>query len=255
MIAVCLDPPFGWIEVFLALLVLANAVWNTAIGSSGGVTFAALAATLSPMVAIPVQSVVEGISGGYRAWKLRGFVSRRFLRRFAAGGLGGMAIGYYLLNGLMTSASSDRVEATSRIVVACFILLTTWVPVGRAFASRDSAPMIVGLATTSMSLFVGGMGSPVSASIEGRGEGHRIVLATATAAVIYQYAIRLVVFGLIGFSFVAYWPLLVLLSTASLIGTVIGRRLLLTVDPLVAKRVFRVVVTGIAMSMIVRASV
>ncbi|MGH1489979.1 MAG: TSUP family transporter [Acidimicrobiales bacterium] len=251
----------GWIEIFLFSVIMVNGIWNTSVGSTGGVAFATLAATLTPTVAIPVQSVVEGVSGVYRTWKLRRFVNRGFLLQFAFGGLGGLsglggfALGYGLLPKLSAQGTTDNVESVMRVIVACFILIATWVPLGRTVSKRDSAPMLIGMATTPMSLFVGGLGASIAASVESRGEDHSMVIATSTAALVYQYAVRLLVFGLVGFSLTNYLPLMIALTIASLLGTWIGQRLLLKADPQKARQVFRVVVTLIAVSMIVRVAI
>lgn len=79
------------------------------------------------------------------------------------------------------------------------------------------------------------------------------MLATATTAIVYQYLLRLLAFGLVGISITAYWPLILALTVASLAGTSVGSHLLIRADPQRAKRLFRIVVTLIASSMIVRA--
>lgn len=67
-----------------------------------------------------------------------------------------------------------------------------------------------------------------------------------------QYVARLVIFGLIGFSLADNLPLIVLLTIGSIIGTEIGKRVLLNINPDKARYVFKVVVTAIAMGMIFR---
>lgn len=61
----------GWLGILLIIVVFFSGVWNTAVGPTGGIVFVALAATLSPAVAVPIQSIVQGVSGLYRAWVLR----------------------------------------------------------------------------------------------------------------------------------------------------------------------------------------
>ena len=243
----------GWLGALLFILVFFTGVWNTAVGSTGGVLFAVLAATLSPAVAIPVQSVVEGVSGIYRTWVLRTFIEWQFLRLFGAGSLPGFIVGMFTIQYLSELGDAAVVDNAFRLVVGAFILFTTWIPLGRHIARRREAPMAVGTITTFMSVFVGGMGAPISSALEGRSQKHAAVLATTSTAIVYQYLLRLLAFGLAGFSFAAYWPLILGLTIASLVGTWTGKHLLVKADPLRAKRLFRIVVTMIALSMIGRA--
>lgn len=243
---------FGWPEWLLVAVIFFNGVWNTSVGSTGGIAFASLSAVLSPTAAITVQSVVEGVSASYRSWSLRGYISRRFLLPFVGGGVLGVAGGYGLISTVLTSTDSAATDNVLRLVIAGFILASTWLPIARLVARRPSAPAVVGGTTSFVSLFVGGLGAPISASVESRGEGPRIVIATATAAVLFQYAMRLVVFGLAGFDFGRFAVLVVALTAASLIGTVIGKRLLIGVDPAKTRAVFRIVVSAIALSLVVR---
>ena len=244
-------PTFTWIEVALVVILFANGVWNTAVGSTGGIAFASLSATLSPMTAIVVQSVTEGISGIVRVVTLRRHISVRFLRSFAAGGLVGAALGFGALVAI-GRIGSDRADSLVALVVAGFILVVTWVPLARVAASSAAGPPVVGAVSTFFSMFVGGMGAPISVAIESRGVPHVSVIATSTSALLFQYALRIAASGVLGFAFFDYLPMLVILSAASVLGTQVGARLVVSVDPSKARRAFRITVTLIALSLIVR---
>lgn len=239
----------GWSELFLVLVALAVGVWNTAIGSTGGVMFATTAAVLSPTVAIPVQSIVEGISAAYRLWALRVAVNFGFLGIFSIGGVGGGFAGYLAIRRTLAAESDDLF----RLLVGLLIIAVTWTPMARFTARARAAPLVAGALTTFICLFVGGMGAPVSAALEGRGEDHRVVMATTTGALYLQYVLRIALFGAFGAVIVEYQALIVILTAASLLGTWLGRRLLFTVDQAKARSAFRVVVTAIGISMVLRA--
>ena len=238
-----------WAALLLLAFVFVVAVWNTAVGSTGGLVYATLAVAVSPAAAIPIQAVMEGVSGSCRTWMLRRCVSFEFMAPFAAGGLIGVAAGTALLASIGPTSGSDRLL---RIVVAAFILSVTWLPLARSLGQHRAAPAFVGGTTTFLSMFVGGMGAAVGAAVESRGEVHSTVLATQSAALVFQYGMRLAVFGLLGFTYSEYLPLIVSLTLASIAGTLLGGQLLLTIDPDRARRIFRWVVTAIAASMIVR---
>ncbi len=237
-------------ELLVVAVILFNGVWNTAVGSTGGIAFATLASTLGPAVAIPVQSVVEGTSAGYRIWRLRDLIDFRFIAAFAGGGLAGGAIGFPLLH-LTLSNGADELLA---ILVATVILAMTWLPVARRVGRSRFGPAVAGSLTTFLSLFVGGLGAPISAAVESRGVAHPVVIATSTTAIYLQYLFRLALFGITGAILRDRLWLIIVLVVASLIGTWIGGRVLIQVDPDRARRLFRLAVTAVAVSMIVRAA-
>ncbi len=250
-----LDLSIGWVEAGLFLVVVVTGAWNTAVGPTGGVTFATMSVALSPAVAIPVQAIVEGVSGLYRGWELRRHIDLNYLWLFALGGTVGVAFSYRLLDELASQPDPDRFDSVFTLLVAGLILLTTWLPIAHKVAERNAAPIFVGVTTSAVSLFVGGMGAAISASLASRGEPHSTVLATSTMAVMALYAGRLATFGLIGFSLAGNLTLTVLLTIGSVIGTLIGKRALYTVDHDKAAKVFKVVVTAIAISMIMRVAI
>ena len=235
----------------IVAIVLFNGIWNTAVGSTGGITFATLAATLGPAVAIPVQSVVEGTSAGYRIWHLREQVDFGFVGAFAAGGLLGGAVGLPALRAMISTGADDLFS----LVVAGFILAVTWLPLAREISRSRIGPAVAGATTTFMSLFVGGMGAPIQAAVESRGEPPQVVIATYTTAIYLQYLLRLAAFGLTGAIIRNHAGLVAALIIASLVGTWVGARILVRIDPDLGRRLFRIAVTAIALSMVVRAVV
>lgn len=236
----------GAIEILVVTVILANGVWNTAVGSTGGVAFATLAATLGPAVAIPVQSIVEGTSAGYRIWYLRDEINFGFVGAFAAGGLLGGALGFPVLRFTLASGAEDLLT----LLVAVVILAMTWLPLARQMSRSRFGPSMAGAITTFLSLFVGGMGAPISAAVESRGEPHPVVVATYTTAIYLQYVMRLALFGLTGAIIRDHLGLIAAMIVASLVGTWIGGRILFRVDPDRSRRLFRFTVTIIAFVMI-----
>jgi uncharacterized membrane protein YfcA len=241
----------GPVGLLLVAVAFFNGAWNTAVGPTGGTMYATLAATLSPAVAIPVQSMVEGVSVAYRTWTLRHRVRFVFLGLFALGGLVGAGAGYLTIRFALTAPSGP----TFQLLVAGLILVMTWVPLAAAVAKSQPGPALAGGVTTFLALFVGGMGAPIAAAVESRGEPHDAVIATYSAAIYLQYVARIAIFGIVGAALADLLPLVVALITASLAGTMLGARLLPSLDPDRSRRVFRAVVTLIALSIIVRVAV
>lgn len=244
MIEISIDP-VGFLLIGVVFLI---GVWNTSVGSTGGIVFATLSAVLGPAAAIPIQAVVEGISGLFRGYTLRAHVDRTFLRTFVLGAIPGFAIGLVLVRSVTIP------EWLLNAGVGGFILLATWVPIARAAAVGRSAAPAIGAVTSFLSLFVGGMGAPISTGIHASGAEQKTVIATSNAALMVQYVAKLGVFGLAGFSFASFADLMIVLTLASLAGTWLGGKVLISVPEALIRRVFKVLVTVIGGSLVVRSA-
>ena len=232
-------------ELMLIALWFSVALWNTSVGPTGGITFATMASVLPPSVVIPVQALVEASSSVFRLWLLRLFVDWRFLLSFVVGGAVGFALG--LAVRVVTQPSEDAL----RIVMGIFILLTTWIPLAHFIANPQGFPWLIGSVTSLTSLFTGGVATLIAAALDKKHDDHRKVIATMTASLIYQHAIKVVIFGMLGFSFATYAPLMAAMFAAAVAGTWIGKRLLINVPQWVVKPIFKALVTVLGAKLIV----
>lgn len=89
------------------------------------------------------------------------------MRLFGAGAMPGFLVGLIAISYLNGLGNAAAVENAFRLVVGAYIVLTTWVPLARHIAQRREAPMAVGIITTFMSIFVGGMGASIASALEG----------------------------------------------------------------------------------------
>lgn len=238
-------PNFGP-DAFLVAVWFLMAMWNTSVGPTGGVNFATMASILPPNAVIPIQAVVEASSGVYRLWLLRSFVDLTFLSGFIGGGVIGFLIGI----GLRFVAEPS--DAALQIIMGGFILLTAWLPLAQVIAKRRSFPFGVGLATSMIGLFVGGVAALISAAAEQRDSNHRQVIATMTGGLLFHHGVKAALFGFFGFSFAGYAPLIAALLVAAFVGTWLGRRLLFDVPQHVIKPIFKALVTLLALNLIWR---
>lgn len=221
----------------LATVVFAVSVWNTSVGPSGAVTFATMAATLPPFAVVPIHAVVESISGVSRAILLWKFVNWKSVVPFVICGLIGFVFGVPMLDSNLVS------DDGLRCILGVTILIVAWVPFSQVFEIRVPWPALGGFLTSFLTLFIGATSPLVSALINQRHPDHREMLGTSTACMVFQHTGKVLIFGLSGFSFSLYFDLLSALILASLVGTWIGRNVLIRANQQITKPLFKTVVT------------
>lgn len=236
-------PLFG-LEWFLVAIFFLMSFWNTSVGPTGGVNFAAMASILPPAAVLPVQAVVEAVSNIYRLWLLRFFIDWSFLLGFFGGG----AVGFII--GIMLRFVAEPSDQLLQIVMGSFILITAWLPLTRLVASQKSFSWGAGLITSLLGLFVGGVAALIAAAAERNDDDHRQVIATMTGGLLFHHSIKASLFGFFGFSFIAYAPLIAAMLVAGFVGTWIGRHLLFNLPPGIIKSVFKAVITLLALNLL-----
>lgn len=233
-------------ELFLVLVWFAVSLWNTSVGPTGGVTFATMASVLPPTAVIPIQAVVESTSSVFRAVLLRQFIDTGFLLAFVVGGAAGFVIG--LIFRFYTPPSDDVL----RIIMGTAIIVTTWAPLSKIRMDHKNFPALVGMVTSFVSLFVGGVAALTAAALDHKHDDHRHVIATMTASLIFQHSVKVVIFGVLGFAFAAHAKLMVAMFLAATAGTWVGKRVLMNVPQHIIKPVFRILVTVLGGQVLIR---
>lgn len=231
-------------ELAIVVVAFVIAIWNTAIGPSGAVTFVTMATFLPPAAVLPIHAVTESAGYAIRALLLRGAVDWRFVIPFALGGLLGFAAGTSVLRSISPS------EDLLRIMLGMFILVATWVPLTRLAPERGIFATAGGAISSFLTLFVGATGPLVAAAIGQRHSSHRRVIGTLAGCMLYQHALKIPIFAALGFSFGAYAELLVFLVTATAIGVWIGRGLLIRLPADIIKPIFKALITLLALNLI-----
>ena len=239
-----LELSFTASDLILIFLWFGVSLWNTSIGPTGGITFATMATILPPTAVIPLQAIVEAASSVFRIMILRRFVDLKFLAVFIVSGALGFIIG---LAARSYFPPSDRLL---QVIMGSFILITAWFPLSRIKLKSPSFPWIVGASTSFMSLFVGGVAALIATALDQKHNDHRTVIATMTASLLFQHSIKILIFGLLGFSFAAYGELIVAMFLAAVAGTFLGRHILVNVPQRLIKMIFKILVTGLGIKVL-----
>ncbi|MBR9866001.1 MAG: sulfite exporter TauE/SafE family protein [Oceanospirillales bacterium] len=216
---------------------------TAAMGIGGGVLLLAVMATIVPPAAlIPVHGLVQLGSNGNRALLTREYIDWSLLRLFFGGALIGAVIAYFVVVQL-------PVEMI-QLSVAGFILFLVW---GPGFGKQEMRPAglaLAGAGTTLITMFVGATGPLVAAFVHRLGHEKYRTVATFAACMTVQHLLKMLVFGLIGFAFTDWLPLIIVMIAGGFAGTWIGLHLLKKVPAERFQVIFRLLVTTLALRLV-----
>jgi uncharacterized protein len=233
------------------LLIIASfftSALTAAFGLGGGVAMLALMGLFVPVSSlIPVHGAVQLGSNSGRAWHQRANVRMDVAVPFIAGSIVGAVAGAFIVVQLP--------DAFLKLVLGVFIIAVTWTKIpglnrlGRAGLALASAV----LALTTM--FVGATG-PLLSSVFAQifPNDRKALVATHGAAMTVQHGLKIVVFGLAGFAFWQWLPLIAVMVLSGFLGTVYGTRWLDRLPEATFRKWFRIVITVLALDLLRRGS-
>ena len=216
----------------------ATSFLTAAAGIGGGVVLLAVMAVLMPAAAlIPVHGVVQIGSNAGRTLIMLRAVQTGVLLPFCAGSLAGAALGGLTVVQLP--------PALLKIGLAAFILYSIW---GRSVAATGHfAVALTGAFSSFLTMFFGATGSFVSAMVKTLKLGRLEHVATHSACMVAQHAIKVAAFGLLGFAYGPYLGLMAAMIASGFAGTLLGKRFLVKLDDRTFHRVLAVVLSLLAL--------
>ena len=234
-----------------ALILVAAAFVTSAItaafGIGGGVALLAVMASLVPVaVLIPVHGVVQLGSNAGRAIVQRAHVLWPLIGIFTVGALAGALIGGQLVVSLP--------EALLKALVGLFILFTVWGPKPRGGQPGNRWWLaLVGFLATLLTMFVGATGPFVAAHLAARLAERRHYVATHAMAMVVQHGLKVLAFGLLGFAFAAWVPMMAAMVAAGFLGTLVGTKLLHALPEATFRTAFKWLLTALAVQLVAAA--
>lgn len=232
-----------WLAAALVLLSFFTSLITASAGLGGGVIMlAAMASVMPPAAVIPTHGVIQLGSNAGRAVIMRQHVDRKVLGWFAIGALVGAAIG----GSLFIALPPDVLK----LVIGLFILYSVWGPKFRKLRVADRAFVLVGVATTFITMFVGGTGPFVAAFVNPDRFGKQATVATHGACMTVQHGFKVAVFIVLGFAFGPWLVLLAAMIAGGFLGTLAGRAILLRLPERTFAVVFKTVLTLLALRLL-----
>lgn len=232
-----------------ALLIVASfftSAITAAFGVGGGVAMMALMGLFLPVAAlIPVHGAVQLGSNTGRAWHQRAHVRRDIFAPFLIGSLIGATGGALLVVQLP--------DALLKLVLGIFMIAVTWTKIP-GIDRLGGAGLAIGSAITAfITMFVGATGMLMSAFFaQIIPDDRKALVATHAAAMTVQHFLKIVVFGLAGFAFAQWLPLVAVMVVSGYLGTVYGSRWLESLPEETFRRWFKIGLTILAADMVRR---
>jgi uncharacterized membrane protein YfcA len=237
----------------LSILVAAafvTAILSAIIGMAGGIVLlSVMLIFLPPLEAIPLHGAVQLVSNASRTWIQRRHVERSLVLRYSLlllpMGMVGLAIA--------TSLS----PSLARGLIGVFVLLATWVPSVLTLGAhperteRNRRFFVLGGVVGFLNPTVGATGPLLAPFFLNLGLARQGVIGTKAACQALGHLAKIAIFGVAGFAFVQYAAPLALLAGAVVAGTWVGSRILGHVSETWFVRLYKTVLTLIALRLIV----
>ncbi|MEM9139821.1 MAG: sulfite exporter TauE/SafE family protein [Pseudomonadota bacterium] len=205
----------------------------------GVVMIAVLASFLPPAALIPVHAVVQVGSNAGRAALMLRQVDWPVWGTFLIGTVVGVAIGGVIV--------VDLPAAIIQIAVGLFIL---WTIVGKPPAFLRHSAWLAGVISSILTMFFGATGPFIAAYLKTRNYDRITQTATHAACMTAQHGLKIVAFGVLGFAFGPYIVLIAAMIGTGLLGTLVGRRILMKINETFFKRVLNAILILLALRLI-----
>ena len=232
-----------WSFLILCGVSFLGSFTTAALGLGGGMlVLATMTLFLAPAVLIPVHGVVQLGSNVGRATLMFRSVLREVLPVFLIGTILGAAIGANLVVALPISLL--------QFILATFILYSTWAPKFQAAKPSKMTFFGVGAVSAFVTMFVGATGALIMPFASAACNERQAVVATHATLMSIQHSLKLISFGLLGFAFWPFIPLLIGLIVFGFIGTFIGKHTLNRLPENMFRIALKTIVTVIALRLL-----
>lgn len=209
-------------------------------GLGGGVlVLATMASLLPPAALIPLHAVVQLGSNAIRAAVLLRHVHWSPVAGFALGAVIGAVAGGQVAVGLPAGLL--------KLLVGLFVL---WTLLSRPPAWLARWPWLSGAVTTLLTMFVGATGPFVATMVRAFDLPRQTHVATHAVLMTLQHGLKIAVFGLLGFAFSPWLGFLVAMILCGAIGTLLGKRVLLSMNERVFRLALHLVLAALAIRLI-----
>jgi uncharacterized membrane protein YfcA len=227
----------------MSVLSFFASVMATGLGLGGGqLVIAVMTLLFPPAVLIPLHGVVQLGSNISRSWLMRRYVILAVVPLFLGGSLIGAVIGTRLVISLPIPVL--------QMVLAAFILYAAWAPALRGGKSLPAKFFALGVVGSIITMFVGATGPLVAPFSAGLSPDRHQVVATHAVLMTIQHGLKIAAFGMLGFAFWPYVPLLTGMLVCGFFGNMAGRRVLTRMPEKHFRLVFRLVLSALALRLL-----
>jgi uncharacterized protein len=235
-----------WVAILLIVASCFTSAITAAFGIGGGIAMLALMGLFVPVASlIPVHGAVQLGSNTGRAWHQRAFVRMDIAKPFIAGSVVGAIFGVFLVVQLP--------DALLKLVLGGFIIALTWAKIPGIDRLGKAGLAVASIALALLSMLVGATGPLVAVLFSRFLENDRkALIATSAVAMTTQHLLKIVVFGIAGFAFWEWVPLVAAMILSGFIGTVYGTSVLEHMPEETFRKWFRIGITVLALDLLRR---
>ena len=233
----------------LSAVALATAILSAVVGMAGGIVLlSVMLLFLEPLIAIPIHGAVQLVSNSSRSVIQRDHIDWSIIWRYSLLLLPMGFVGIAVAQALAPSVA--------RCLIGVFVLFATWAPglllMGTHPERTDGHRrfIVLGGVVGLVNMTVGATGPLIAPFFLSIGLTRQALIGTKAACQAFGHLAKLTVFGVTGFAFAAHAPALVLLAACVVVGTWIGSRLLEHVSELWFTRLYKWVLSLIAVRLV-----
>ena len=241
----------GQFEVaVLVVAALATSTLSAIVGMAGGITLlSVMLLFLPPLAVIPLHGVVQLVSNSSRTVIQRKHLRWDIIARYGVLLLPMGFVGLQLVRHLP--------EPALKAAIGVFVLIATWLP--RFFllgahperANPKRRFFALGGVVGVLNIAVGATGPLIAPFFLNLGLTRFELIGTKAGCQALGHLVKIAIFGVAGFAFPEYGSLLALLCLAVLVGTWLGSRLLAHVNEVWFVRLYKAVLTLIALRLVI----
>ncbi|MCZ3381750.1 sulfite exporter TauE/SafE family protein [Kosakonia sp. SOY2] len=225
-----ISPLFAGVMVFCSFL---TSALTAAMGLGGGTALLAIMGLGMPVSSLmPVHGMVQLGSNFSRTLIQRVHVVWPLVLWFLLGSAVGIAVG--------APVAAVIPDSIARIALGLFIL---WSVLRKRGEQKPlSRPLfIIGGAVSSLgTMIVGATGPMVAGLISSQGLKRQPLIATHATCMVLQHGLKILAFGLMGFAWASWLPVLVAMIISGALGTWLGTRVLDNVPERLFRILFRI---------------
>ncbi|MDR7223495.1 sulfite exporter TauE/SafE family protein [Aminobacter aminovorans] len=238
-----LDPLIGIVLIVASAF---TSALTAAFGVGGGIAMLTLMGLFVPVAAlIPVHGAVQLGSNTGRAWHQRANVRMDVAAPFIAGSVVGAVIGAFVVIQLP--------DAWLKLVLGAFVIAITWAKVPGIDKLTRTGLAIGSVLVALIGMLVGATGPLVSVLFaQFFANDRKALVATHAAGMVAQHGLKIIVFGLAGFAFWNWLPLIGAMIVSGYLGTVYGTKLLERMPEESFRKWFKIAITVLALDLLRR---
>ena len=216
------------------------------LGVGGGMLLiSVMTVAMPPAAIVPIHGVAQLASNASRGIFALKEISWRIVWPFLCGCLLGSLIG----SNLLIRFPSEFLP----IPLGIFILVMTWLPQWKKNFRLPGRFFSLGLVQAVLTLFVGATGPLNMPILLREGLSKDRIVVTASALMTIVHLVKILTFGILGFAFSNYLPLMTGMVIAVIAGSFVGTKLRARVPEQLFKNIFKWLLTILALRMIFRA--